>query len=281
LTANTIPQESTAGPGESGAEKSGGPGGTNSGRRRRRGGRNRNRRERDAGPAAGSAGDELGDEDGTLSEFPDTIPFAAREDAADEAIGHAKFDDDSEPHSNFGDVSSFAITPLIAGTHAASETTEPVVHEVPEPAAQPPEASDTAVPELHATPAPERDTWSAPPEPALGQEGALPTDPDLLPSGFGSAPEDVKTATEPKEPARPGSWGGNGPLPPAVASLDQLSSVLQAAGLELVQTDEAKLEFARQRALAATPPQVRVPRYRKSLPPVSSEPLVQIETRKH
>ena len=65
----------------------------------------------------------------------------------------------------------------------------------------------------------------------------------------------------------------------STTSLEQLSSVLAAAGLELVQTDAEKLEFARERA-AAMAPAARTPRAPKPVPPVSAEPLIQIETRK-
>jgi ribonuclease E len=63
-------------------------------------------------------------------------------------------------------------------------------------------------------------------------------------------------------------------------SVEHLSDTLAHAGLVLVQTDAEKLEFARQRGAAADAPLTRVPRVRKPAPPASSEPLVQIETRK-
>jgi ribonuclease E len=59
----------------------------------------------------------------------------------------------------------------------------------------------------------------------------------------------------------------------------QLQGVLAAVGLELVQTDAQKLEAARDQA-ARVVPATRVPRERRSLPPLSSEPLIQVETRK-
>ncbi len=70
------------------------------------------------------------------------------------------------------------------------------------------------------------------------------------------------------------------PAAPAVApmQLDRLQEVLAAAGLTLAVTDPQKLRAA-QEAAAQIVPAPRVPRERKPLPPVSSEPLVQVETR--
>jgi ribonuclease E len=66
---------------------------------------------------------------------------------------------------------------------------------------------------------------------------------------------------------------------PAPMPLDQLRDVLAAAGLTLAVTDPEKLRAA-QEAAERIVPAPRVPRIRKSLPPVSSEPLIQVETRR-
>ncbi|RZI40175.1 Rne/Rng family ribonuclease [Herbaspirillum sp. HC18] len=66
---------------------------------------------------------------------------------------------------------------------------------------------------------------------------------------------------------------------PAPMPLDQLRDVLAAAGLTLAVTDPEKLRVA-QEAAARIVPMPRVPRLRKPLPPVSNEPLVQVETRR-
>jgi ribonuclease E len=55
--------------------------------------------------------------------------------------------------------------------------------------------------------------------------------------------------------------------------------MLAKAGLTLAVTDPVKLRAA-QEASAAIAPAPRVPRERKPLPPVSNEPLVQVETRR-
>jgi ribonuclease E len=60
--------------------------------------------------------------------------------------------------------------------------------------------------------------------------------------------------------------------------VEHLESVLQLAGLTLVQTEPAKLEQTRAR-MATEPRTLRVPRERPVLPPQDSGPLVQVETR--
>ena len=60
--------------------------------------------------------------------------------------------------------------------------------------------------------------------------------------------------------------------------VEHLESVLQLAGLTLVQTEPAKLEHTRAR-MATEPRAPRVPRERPVLPPLDSGPLVQVETR--
>ncbi|RJG05783.1 Rne/Rng family ribonuclease [Noviherbaspirillum cavernae] len=65
---------------------------------------------------------------------------------------------------------------------------------------------------------------------------------------------------------------------PVPVAADSLHDVLAAAGLTLAVTDPEKLSAA-QEAAARIVPVPRVPRERKPLPPSSSEPLVQVETR--
>jgi len=65
---------------------------------------------------------------------------------------------------------------------------------------------------------------------------------------------------------------------PAPMPVEQLESVLELAGLTLVQTEASKLEEAQAR-MAGEAPEVRVQRERVVLPPLETGPLVQIETR--
>jgi ribonuclease E len=70
---------------------------------------------------------------------------------------------------------------------------------------------------------------------------------------------------------------------PSIASytlpLDALASVATTAGLQWVQSDAAKIAQV-QAQIAAEPKPVHVPRQRPALPPLSTEPLVLVETRK-
>jgi ribonuclease E len=61
--------------------------------------------------------------------------------------------------------------------------------------------------------------------------------------------------------------------------LDGFKDMLEAAGLTLAVTDPDKLRAAQEEASKIVPAP-RVPRERKALPPVSTEPLVQVETRR-
>ncbi|WP_286867816.1 hypothetical protein, partial [Herbaspirillum sp. UBA812] len=63
------------------------------------------------------------------------------------------------------------------------------------------------------------------------------------------------------------------------ARSESLEQMLSQAGLTLATTDPVKLRAA-QEAAAAFVPAPHVPRERKPLPPQSTEPLVQVETRR-
>jgi ribonuclease E len=65
----------------------------------------------------------------------------------------------------------------------------------------------------------------------------------------------------------------------APIQVESLREVLSAAGLTLAVTDPDKLRMA-QEAAAKQVPSPHVPRERKPLPPTSTEPLVQVETRR-
>ena len=69
------------------------------------------------------------------------------------------------------------------------------------------------------------------------------------------------------------------PIVPAPMPIERLQEVLAAAGLTLAMTDPEKLRAAQEAAAKIVPPS-RVPRERKPLPPLPTEPLIQIETRR-
>ncbi|MBS0308906.1 MAG: ribonuclease E/G, partial [Proteobacteria bacterium] len=89
------------------------------------------------------------------------------------------------------------------------------------------------------------------------------------------APTPVATAPVVAAPSAvaPAAIVAQAPMP-----LDELRTVLSAAGLTLAVTDPDKLRVA-QEAAAMIVPTPRVPRVRKPLPPLSTEPLIQVETR--
>jgi len=64
---------------------------------------------------------------------------------------------------------------------------------------------------------------------------------------------------------------------PAPLPIDELDSVLQSAGLTLVQTAADK-HANTQAKLATEPAPQRAPRERPHLPPLEEAPLVQVET---
>ncbi len=68
------------------------------------------------------------------------------------------------------------------------------------------------------------------------------------------------------------------PVAATAISKEQLVSNLSAVGLTWVETDQGKWSDV-QRLLEQTPQAIRIARVRKELPPVSSEPLMQVETR--
>jgi ribonuclease E len=65
----------------------------------------------------------------------------------------------------------------------------------------------------------------------------------------------------------------------APGKVEDLSEVLRTAGLQLAATNPEKLRAAQEEAAKFVPP-ARVPRERKPLPQESTEPLVQMETKR-
>ncbi|SFI26724.1 ribonuclease E [Collimonas sp. OK307] len=88
--------------------------------------------------------------------------------------------------------------------------------------------------------------------------------PVVAPAPVVEAPAVIKTAV---------------PSTSASPKVEDLQSVLAAAGLTLAATDPSKLRAA-QEATASIAPAPRVPRERKPLPAQTSEPLVQVETQR-
>jgi ribonuclease E len=269
-------------------------------RRRRRGGRNRNRRERENGE-----GGEIGDEEleagaaiaGEAAVISDeqvaASPAAMQSVAADVAGTYASVEAvvtgetpaaaepaalaseavpvEAAPHPGV-DVQvdeAMAVQAAAVDTEAAAVAAQPETAS-PVDAALPERAADTVQQHVHAS---DIAAAQAVPEtePVQSVQAPLPEQEAPLPE------QEVVVAEKPAavEPAHaPQAKPVASPMP-----VQELSAMLNAAGLTLASTDPEKLRAAQEEA-ARVQPAPRVPRERKPLPPVPSEPLVQVETQR-
>jgi ribonuclease E len=242
-------------------------------RRRRRGGRNRNRRDR---------------EEGVVDEA-ESVTETAEVAAAADTVVQAEF---SEP--------SVAATPVFESPSASTQTPEPTRASA-EPVAARSDATEQDASEPVVSEAAQRtDTFvpdfSAPlepqavapiPEPVSADAPKLEaTDATEPPApAQASAAEDTAPAEPPVQAKSAADVFGApvspSPVPmksaPAPMQLDDFQEMLKSAGLTLAVTDPEKLRAAQEASAAITPPP-RTPRVRKPLPPLPTEPLIQVET---
>lgn len=123
-------------------------------------------------------------------------------------------------------------------------------------------------------------------EPATAEEVAADVVEPVAAAPVAAAPAPAAVAPAPAPVAAPAPAPAPAPVAapapapaPAAAKVD-VDSMLAAAGLSMAVTDPAKVRAAQEAAAAAAnAQQIRVPRERKPLPPVASEPLVQVETK--
>ena len=264
-------------------------------RRRRRGGRNRNRRERENGEG-GETGDEVleagtaiaGEAAAVSEEQVTTAPAVMQAAATDVALTYAS-------------VESVAT----GGSPAAVRTAEPASEAVSVGEA-PAAFTDAAADEAMAVQAAAIDTEAA----AVADQVA--TQPEAIAEAVSAqpaaaiaqqAPETAEVApAQDAHTNRPAPVSGETPAarqsavvaeaPAAVQPapvpmhaadstmpLQEISTMLNAAGLSLASTDPEKLRAA-QEAAAHLQPAPRVPRERKPLPAAPNEPLVQVETQR-
>ncbi|HEY0846291.1 MAG TPA: Rne/Rng family ribonuclease [Noviherbaspirillum sp.] len=240
-------------PGEQGEERR---------RRRRRGGRNRNRRDREGVEAMGGLEGEGAEEAAAPGQQAVQLEIA---EVAAPAVAEAELPSAAEP------------APALEASVAPEAVAAPEVA-VPEVA-----VPEVAAPEVAAAPAAEETVAeSAVVESSIAEQPAA--------SLAVAATEDVAPVAE--VPAAPVAETiiaapvaeAVAPAPaihvaPAPMPLENLQQVLAAAGLTLAVTDPEKVRAA-QEASARIVPAPRVPRERKPLPPVSNEPLIQVETRR-
>jgi ribonuclease E len=248
-------------------------------RRRRRGGRNRNRRDRE-GVELNGPGSEQENADATaangqpvqleITEVTEgtsqvrvtTVPPMSEVQQADHAAStpaftHATGTEGSDTAVDAQSVQPAEATPVVEAYSVPAE--QPVT------AAQAVEAPIVAesMSEAIDSPAPAPIPAAPVPEPVAVPEPI-------------AAPEPV-AAAEPV--AAPAPVAAQDPATPTTMQADSMQDMLAKAGLTLAVTDPLKLRAA-QEASAAIAPAPRVPRERKPLPPVSNEPLVQVETRR-
>ena len=234
-------------------------------RRRRRGGRNRNRREREGTEVAGesleqNAGEQLtGQEEAQL----EIAEVAMQTSATMEAVEpYAKVE---TPVGEAGVTNPASAEPAPAPEVEAAAESAVEIPVAEAPVAAPVAESVGTTPELTSIAVPTSYDAETHAPAAIAQTNAT--------SVEENAPVAVPVAVPAAQPVKA--------VAPAVnetMQLEQLCEVLAAAGLMLAVTDPEKLRAA-QEAAATIVPTPRVPRERKPLPPISSEPLVQVETR--
>jgi ribonuclease E len=285
-------------------------------RRRRRGGRNRNRRDREGGEAL--AGGEEGAEqsadalEGTQVEIAEAssqgqpVEMSGEVAPANRTEMPGSMQIASEPVQADQVVSQQPMVPASDAVTPAPTEAEPVQHAEPAAQAVPatPETAATAeaavyTPDAQATKAADaadaadlaKETQAVETTPAANlaptvSEAPVPPVAEPVASVADSAAESAAPATPAAPVAAPAVAPVASPavspvasaVAPAAMQSDNLSEVLSAAGLTLAVTDPDKLRAAQAQAAQAVPAP-RVPRERKPLPQVSSEPLVQVETR--
>ncbi len=212
-------------------------------RRRRRGGRNRNRRDRD------QAGNGEGAEDGM---------------EGDEGAEHADAEGHAAAPVEAAAVEAQAAPAVAAAAPHVDAVAAPVAH-----VAEPVIAAPAVVAAVEPAPVAEAASVVQAEPVVVAQPAPAPVAEPVV--------ETVVAVAAPVAPvaAAPAPVAAAAPA----ASAADLDAMLAAAGLQMASTDPAKLR-AVQEAAAQVAPAVRVPRERKPSAPVSSEPLVQVETQR-
>jgi ribonuclease E len=250
-------------------------------RRRRRGGRNRNRRDREPnadGEAADTEDELAAFQDETLQDEADQAPatphVSAGEMAASivEAVAPPAMSEDTRDFHDAAAAPSMLDAAIAAPTRPqqVDRFVEPEPMRMDEVNAPVRQQVDEAAPADVATAA-----SYTPPTVSLPVEALVAATPLVAPVNEPEpVPSPAPAAVAPHIVAKPQP----APALPPDAKVEDLGTVLRAAGLELASTDPEKLRLAKAEAARVSPPP-RVPRERKPLPPPSSEPLVQVETR--
>ncbi|MFJ9449516.1 ribonuclease E/G [Herbaspirillum sp. NPDC101397] len=245
-------------------------------RRRRRGGRNRNRRDRDGENGGENADGESADG----ADGEESVQVAA-------AVAPAAADDNERPWYEKAPAATPAAAPAPAPAEApvavqAAPAIEAPAEAAPAPVAVTPAQETVAAVEAPAPVVAEPVAEVAPSAAVAPVEAPAPAavEPAPVAPVVASAPQVVEAAPAVVAPTPAPAPVAAAPAPAANGKQwNDLNDMLSSAGLTLASTDPEKLRAA-QAAAAQIVPAPRVPRERKPLPPQSTEPLVQVETRR-
>jgi ribonuclease E len=287
-------QELNAGP----AGEAGEAGEEQKRRRRRRGGRNRNRRDRDNPDGAETL--EEGEAGESIEAAQPAESDALAEPVAAQAAEVAPVPVPAQPEPLAALVAPVPQADIAAPAEALDRIEAPAIkQEMPaaaeaqhaEPAPAPAPAAQAA-PQVQAVVQPVDEPQPVPtPIPAIVPQAELAAEmkaevaaaeviapvPAIAAAHSAALAQPVAAAL----PEAPAVSAASAPssAPPAVMPLEELRQLLAGAGLTLAVTDPEKLRAA-QETSARIVVQPSPPRERKSLQPLSSDPLVQVETRR-
>ena len=246
-------------------------------KRRRRRSRRGRRSHDEAGTAEGldARAETDAETEDAAEPAPTTAPLSVAAEAADTAL------EPSESLPTAGETAAPSRIPVPMATEPMA--TEPMTAEstAAEPAAAAPAVQDLP-PTAPAAPAMVSEPISAPVAPASPEPPAPAPWSDAAPQPEPSAP-----AAAPEAPAPHAAERTETPLPmvaqpivvPPAAGNGDLQAMVNAAGMQWVETDPQRLAQARERMAASDTP-VRLGRERKPVAAVASGPLVQVETRR-
>ena len=248
-------------------------------RRRRRGGRNRNRRDRINGEAV------PGDQDGEFLEGS----------ASENLEGDDSNTFASAPAAALATHTTPGYEAVVPVAEASADAPNRQSHLMPEPRAAAPLSSPEAThqPQTEVTPAtvvqvapavatdamasseaPVQAPASAPASAPFAAPASAPTSAPVAVAAPVLAPAQATVTKAESAPVTTPM-----PAPAPETSTADIDSLLSAAGLTMAVTNPEKLR-AVQAASEQVTPVVRIPRERKPLPPMSNEPLVQVETQR-
>lgn len=264
-------------------------------RRRRRGGRNRNRRDRDADENTQTDSESENPEKSVSAEQERTLldeadqtpatPHISATEMASDVMDVAIDQKPLAPHvaeaTETAETSASVASPLTVLTSVIAAPLVPQqIPRAAEPNVEPVAATreDDSMPVVATT-------VSVPAAPLQAPVESIPAVPEPARQAISPAIVDAPAAvaalvTERTATAAPASASASAPatLQATTGKVEDLSTALRAAGLILAATDPEKLRIAQEEAAKIVAPP-RAPRERKPLPPQSTEPLVQMETK--